>query len=137
MSEVAVGAAGGLLMGLVFVTGSVFILFYLTKHPSPLIEDILLRTSLPNLFLSLSALALAVWGLIGLILGAAFSGALRVTPGGGLGSPNMTFTVTIIFLGGVALVALILLRCRPYLVITAIVGAFIAIFGWLVPHLAF
>ena len=136
MSEVAVGAASGLLMGLVFVTGSVFILFYLAKRRPPLIEDILLRTSLINLFLSVSAISLALWGLIGLILGVAFSGALRLAPGVGLGSPNMTYTITIIVLGVVPVPVVVLLRVRPYRAALAMVGGFIAIFGWLLPYLA-
>jgi hypothetical protein len=76
------------------------------------------------------------WTLLGLVLGAGYPRAAAVTPGAGLGSPNVRFTLLV---AGVIIVALALagfVRRRVTWPMWWTAGVALAAFGWLLPLLA-
>jgi hypothetical protein len=76
------------------------------------------------------------WTLIGLVFGLILSGFEDRVPQGGLGSPNLAFTLLVVLWSAVAFapVAVLLRAARRYVAAAALV--FLGVFGWLMPYLA-
>jgi hypothetical protein len=77
-----------------------------------------------------------LWTLIGLVFGLILSGFEERVPRGGLGSPNLAFTLVVVVWSVVAFapIAVLLRPARRYVAASAL--AFVAVFGWLMPYLA-
>jgi hypothetical protein len=76
------------------------------------------------------------WTLVGLLLGALYTGALDERPGGGLGSPNWPFTLGVLLAGfGFLTVVLYAWRRLPWQILL-LTAAFVGAFGWAMPYLA-
>jgi hypothetical protein len=77
-----------------------------------------------------------LWTALGIIFGLALLGFEDLAPEGGLGSPNLTFTLFVVFWSVVAFapVAMLLKPARRHVFAAAL--AFAGVFGWLMPHLA-
>jgi hypothetical protein len=73
---------------------------------------------------------------LGMVFGLALLGFEDRAPEGGLGSPNLAFTLFAVFWSVVAFapVAIPLKSARRYVFVAAV--AFAGVFGWLMPHLA-
>jgi hypothetical protein len=72
---------------------------------------------------------------IGMILGLMLGGLEERRPNGGLGSPNLVFTLIVVALTAVVIIPLLILPAvRRYVVISG--GIFAALFGWAMPWLA-
>lgn len=136
MNEVVAGAASGFLMGLVFITVGIFMLLFLAKTPPPLLKYALEQTPMVSLAVPLAALAFAFWGVVGLVMGAMYGVALRVAPGGGMGSPNMAFTLAIVVVGLAAFLPFLIVGRRVVYHLLAMSGGFLAVFGWFLPYFA-
>ena len=79
--------------------------------------------------------AMLVLTAIGLLLGVALAGIDDRRPEGGLGSPNMAYTLLVIALAAVVVIpTLALPRIRRYAIICGI--AAVLTFGWAMPWLA-
>jgi hypothetical protein len=61
---------------------------------------------------------------------------VQEAPGGGLGSPNLLYTVLIISFGGLTLTAIVAAFRRLPWQVAAMGISFIALFGWVLPRLA-
>ena len=136
MSDVVAGAASGFLMASVFVCAGVLMLFPLVKDPTPRLQALFKRLPPGGLVLPIVVLAYPVWGIIGAVMGLLYRVSSQLTPGPGLGSPNLVFTVAVL-LGGVMLAVPFAALLRRVLAgVLAIAGSFIGVFGWFLPHFA-
>lgn len=79
--------------------------------------------------------ALLVFTMLGLVLGMALGGIEDRRPAGGLGSPNVVYTLLVVALAAVLVIpTLILPAIRTYALAAAAV--FVLLFGWALPWLA-
>lgn len=136
MSEVLAGLVCGYALALV---------------STPLVAVALLRLRSRTRFLSIAVpaqapvLALTVvllwfafllWTALGMVFGLVLLGFEDRVPRDGLGSPNLAFTLFVIFWSVVAFapVAMLLKPARRHVLAAAL--AFAGVFGWLMPHMA-
>jgi len=77
-----------------------------------------------------------LWTALGMVFGLALLGFEDRAPEGGVGSPNLAFTLFAVFWSVVAFapVAMLMKPARRYVFAAAL--AFAGVFGWLMPHLA-
>jgi hypothetical protein len=79
--------------------------------------------------------AMLLFTAIGMILGLALAGIEDRRPDGGIGSPNMVFTLLVVALTAVIVIPTIAVPAiRRYIVYGALI--FVAAFGWAMPWLA-
>lgn len=71
---------------------------------------------------------------VGMVLGMALAGIEDRRPAGGLGSPNLAYTLLVLALTAVVLIPALVLPLRRYAVGSALV--FVALFAWAMPWLA-
>jgi len=76
-----------------------------------------------------------MWGAIGAVSGIFYNVVEESSPNGGLGSSNFVFTVAVLFISILAVVALFIIRRRILRWALVPIVAFAAIFGWLLPAL--
>lgn len=137
MTEVFSGAMIGLLMGSIFITVAMLTLFFIVKEPPPRIQPLLEKFSPGSIAMSIVAVSYPLWSVVGGVLGFLYGVSLIESPGGGIGSPNLTFTLIVIATGGLLIVpALILFRKRALIGVLTVGIMFTGIFGWLLPHFA-
>lgn len=92
-------------------------------------------TNVVALSVVLHLLGVLVLTAIGLVLGMALAGIEDRRPDGGLGSPNMVYTVLVVALAAVLVIpALALPAVRAYALAAA--ALFVVVFGWVMPWLA-
>ena len=136
MSAILAGTAGGMLMASIFICAASFMLFSLVRKPTPLFERIFDRFPPQKVMLSIVALAYPIWGIIGAIMGILYVVSVEQAPGGGLGSPNLVFTVGVLVVTAM-MAAPIAVLLRPVLIgIIAIAAASAGVFGWMLPYFA-
>jgi hypothetical protein len=79
--------------------------------------------------------AVLLFTALGMVLGLALGGLEDRRPDGGLGSPNLIYTVIVVTLTAVVVIPLLIVPAiRRYAVICAVV--FAVLFGWATPWLA-
>jgi hypothetical protein len=102
---------------------------YLAQAIAPNISPVMLAVPI-------SILGFLTWTMFGMILGLAYGVSLDRLGGGGLGSPNWTFSLAVL-LAGSAFLSLVLYAWRrlPWQALV-LAGAFVALFGWAMPYLA-
>ncbi len=102
---------------------------YLAKAIAPNISAVALAVPI-------SLIAFLLWTAIGMLVGLLYRYTLEEAPGGGLGSPNLLYTLLIISFAGLSLTAVVAaFRRLPWQL--AVVGlSFVALFGWVLPRLA-
>ncbi len=90
----------------------------------------------PLISVPVSSFAFLLWTGLGIVLGMALIASDRATSQGGLGSPNILFTVIVLLTAVIIfLPPLVLLRrARRSLILLAV--TFLVLFGWLTPYLA-
>jgi len=136
MEEVFAGFVSGYIMALIF-TGLAALMIVQARSRIPyLVKAIAPNISVVALAIPISLIAFLVWTAIGMLVGLLYRYTLEEAPGGGLGSPNLLYTVLIISFGGLTLTAVVAaFRRLPWQV--AVMGlSFIALFGWVLPRLA-
>ncbi len=131
------GVACGLLYG-VFFAGAVSIaLPSLVAEHSALFGRLMDKPRARLLATVLLYAGILGWGLVGAVLGGVLLLTEAVAPGGGLFSPNRSYTMSVLLLvavgGGVALV---LTKRRTRLQAGFLSVVFAGVFGWLLPLLA-
>ena len=136
MAILIAGLAAGVFMAQIFVTVGCLTAFFALKNPPPALAIILARFP-PGAFVMTAVIfAYPLWGIIGLVSAFLFIALENGAPGGGLGSPNIVYTVGVT-LAAIALALPISILARqlwPGVACTAV--ACIMIFGWLLPLLA-
>ena len=136
MSYVIVGTISGLLMASVFVGVVPIMMFSFAKNPSSAAQILLSRVSPLVLMMSVIALAYLTWSIFGAAIGLFYWVSITEAPGGGFGSPNLLFTLTILLVGLMVAVPLFILLKRVVVGVAALVATFIGIFGWALPLFA-
>jgi len=133
MSVIIAGSVSGFLMALIFVTSSIVALFSIIRsdsnsnlNPSKLSPRVLVT--------SLIAISYPLWAIMGIFISFIYQICLTHFPGSGLGSPNFTFTVSIVFFVSLLATPLLYLFQRFSFNILVVVFSFISIFGWFLPH---
>lgn len=136
MIDVLAGWVVGYAFALIF-TGLASVMLIDARSRVPFLA----RAIAPNinavmLAVPISIVAFLWWTLVGLAMGALYSAARKGIPGGGLGSPNWPYTLGVL-LAGAAFLALVCYGWRRLRwEVVALVIAFVALFGWGMPHLA-
>jgi hypothetical protein len=102
---------------------------YLAKAIAPNISPVMLAVPV-------SILGFLGWTMVGMILGLLYRGSLDTLEGGGLGSPNWPFTLGVLLAGGGFLVLVLYAWRRLPWQALLLAAAFVALFGWAMPHLA-
>jgi hypothetical protein len=136
MEEVFAGFVTGYGMALIF-TGLVALMLVEARSRIPfLAKAIAPNISAVALTVPISLIAFLLWTAIGMLLGLLYRYTLEEAPGGGLGSPNILYTVLIISFGGLTLTVLVAAFRRLPWQVAAMGLSFIALFGWVLPRLA-
>jgi len=136
MEEVFAGFVSGYIMALIF-TGLAALMIVQARSRIPyLVKSIAPNISVVALAIPISLIAFLVWTAIGILVGLLYRYTLEEAPGGGLGSPNLLYTLLIISFAGLSLTAVVTaFRRLPWQL--AVMGlSFIALFGWVLPRLA-
>jgi hypothetical protein len=136
MEEVFAGFVSGYIMAIIF-SGLAALMIVDARSRIPfLVKAIAPNISAVALAVPISLIAFLLWTAVGMILGLLYRYTLQEAPGGGLGSPNLLYTVLIISFGGLSLAAVVTAFRRLPWQVAAIGLSFIALFGWALPHLA-
>ena len=126
----------GLLMASVFIALGELMLFFIVKNKPPELRFVIDTMSPSTLAMGIVAIAYPTWGGIGAVTGVLYWISQNEVPGGGIGSPNMVFTI--------AIVVVSVLMAAPFFVLfrsvlpwmVALTLVFIGLFGWLLPYFA-
>jgi hypothetical protein len=136
MEEVFAGFVTGYIMALIF-TGLVALMLVQARSRFPyLAQAIAANISAVALTVPISLIAFLLWTAIGMLLGLLYRYTLEEAPGGGLGSPNILYTLLIISFAGLTLTGAVAAFRRLPWQVAAIGLSFIALFGWVLPRLA-
>ncbi len=136
MDALIAGLASGALMASIFVTAGSFMAFAVVRDPSPALAVLLARFPPGGVVLGVVAISYPVWGGVGLILGALYLALRNGLPGGGLGSPNLAYSLGVSVAAVMPLAPVLLLLKRVWPGVVSITAFAIGIFGWLLPFLA-
>ena len=136
MGELRGGAAGGFLMASVFVSGGMLMLFSIVKNPTPAFQSIFQSFAPAKIAMSVVVLAYPTWGTIGAVAGLLYKISVEQIPGGGIGSPNMVFTLGIIVVAVLMAAPFMILLRQVLAGVLTMTVMFIGIFGWFLPYFA-
>jgi len=136
MEEVFAGFVTGYIMALIFTGLAALMLVEARSRLPYLAKAIAANISAVALTVPISLIAFLLWTAIGMFLGLLYRYTLEEAPGGGLGSPNLLYTVLIISFGGLTLTAVVAAFRRLPWQMAAMGLSFIALFGWVLPRLA-
>ena len=136
MSEVLAGFVCGYILALVSAPLIAIAMLRLRSQVPVVARAVPEQVPMAALTVVLFWFTFLLWTLIGLVFGLILSGFEDRVPRGGLGSPNLAFTLLVVFWSAVAFapVALLLRAARRYVAAAALV--FLGVFGWLMPYLA-
>ncbi len=130
------GAVLGMLMASVFITVSMFSLFLVLKNRREQMAPLMEKYPPMTLAMGIVAVSYPTWAVIGGALALLYRISLEQAPGGGIGSPNMVYTLAVLGMA-VMMAAPIAILLRPMLIGVLILAiTFIAIFGWFLPYFA-
>ena len=133
MSEVVAGAASGFLMGMVFVGVGAMMLFALVSDPPRILRYLLDQAHVVNLAVPLAFLSMAIWGVIGLIMGLLYRQSLQEAPGSGIGTQNLVYTLGVVVVAAVMAPPIFILMRRVLKGLLVMLLGFVGIFGWFLP----
>ena len=123
-------------MASVFVSVGALMAFALVKDPPPAMAVMLARFPPGGAVMAVVVLAYPVWGAVGIVMGLLFLAMQNGMPGGGLGSPNLAYSVAVTTAAALLAAPLTLLLRRVWQGVVGIAVSSAAIFGWLLPFLA-
>jgi hypothetical protein len=136
MEEVFAGFVSGYIMALIFSGLLALMVVEMHSRIPYLAKVIAPNLSAAALAVPISLIAFLLWTAVGMLFGLLYRYTLGEAPGGGLGSPNLLYTLLIISFAGLILTAIVgTFRRLPWQV-AAIGLSFIVIFGWVLPFLA-
>ena len=92
----------------------------------------------PVLLITIPAanIAFFLWTALGIVLGMALILVERATSQGGLGSPNLLFTVIVLILAVMIFLPPLVLLPSARRIVLFLAACFVALFGWVTPYLA-
>ncbi len=126
----------GLLMASVFIAVGELMLFFIVKNRPPELQFLLGTMSPSVLAMGIVAVSYPVWGAVGAVNGVLYQISLNEAPGGGIGSPNLVYTLAIVIVS--------LLMAAPFFIlfrsllpwVVGLTVVFIGLFGWFLPYFA-
>lgn len=128
------GAMIGLLMASVFITVGELMLFFLYKNRTPAMEPFFERMPPAKLAMGIVAMAYPTWAGLGALFALLFLISVREAPGGGIGSPNLVFTVAVLVMSLLMAAPIMYLLRRAIMGVVALTVTFIGLFGWFLPY---
>ncbi len=134
MAVVLAGMSSGVIMALVFVSVGAITLFSIAKDPPPGFRPVLERIPSGTIMIAGAIAAYPMGGFVGVIMGLLYYISTEAAPGGGLGSPNMVFTIAVIAVSAMMVAPLLILLRRAFVGLLVLTFAFIGIFGWFMPY---
>ena len=135
MAAFIAGAAAGLVFMLAFVAVAPVMVFSLARHNESRVGAFVRRVNPTTLMLGMVVAAYPVWTLFGGMLGLLYRLGTQVTPGSGLGSGNVAYTLALALVALLVTVPAAVLLRRVALGVVVIAVAFVGIYGWLLPFL--
>ena len=135
MASFIAGAAAGLIYMLVFVAVGPVMVFSLARDSESRAGAFVRRANPTTLMLGLVVAAYPVWTLFGGMLGLFYRLSVQVSPGAGLGSGNLAYTLALALVTLLVAVPAVVLLRRVALGVVVIAVAFVGIYGWLLPFL--
>ena len=136
MSAVIAGTSSGFLMASVFASIGTMALFSVVRDPPPGILPVFARIPPATIAMSVVILAYPVWGVIGVLLGLTYTVSSDLAAGGGMGSPNLMFTASVVVAATMVAVPLGVALKRVRWSVLVMTLAFIGLFGWFLPIFA-
>lgn len=123
-------------MASVFIALGELTLFFIVKKRPPELRFLL--DTIPPSFMAMSIVAIAYpfWGAVGAATAVLYQISLSEAPGGGVGSPNVVFTLAVVIVSVLmAAPFFILLRSvLPWIIAMTLI--FVGLFGWFLPYFA-
>lgn len=130
------GAVLGMLMASVFITVSMISLFLVMKNRREQMMPLMEKYPPMTLAMGVVAVSYPTWAVIGGALALVYRISLEQMPGGGIGSPNLTYTLAILGIA-ILLAAPLAILFRSMLIgVLTVTLLFVAIFGWFLPYFA-
>ena len=121
-------------MASVFITVGELMLFFLYKNRTPAMEDFFERVPPARLAMGIVAVAYPTWAGIGALFALLYLISTREAPGGGLGSPNLVFTLAVVVVSLLMAAPVMYLLRRVIMGVLALTVLFIGLFGWFLPY---
>ena len=129
------GAAAGLIYMLVFVAVAPMMVFSVARDTEHRVGGFVRRVNPTTLMLGLVVAAYPVWTLFGGMLGLLYKLSTQMTPGPGLGSGNLMYTLMLALVTMLIAVPAVVILRRVAFGVVVISVAFVGIYGWLLPFL--
>lgn len=130
------GAVLGMLMASVFITVSMISLFLVLKNRRERMMPVMEKYPPMTLAMGIVAVSYPTWAVVGGTLALLYRVSLEQAPGGGFGSPNLAYTLSIVGIGILLAAPLAILFRRILFGVLAVTLVFVAIFGWFLPYFA-
>ena len=136
MYELIAGMTLGMLMASVFICTVALMLFFIMKSGSPFAGRMIENRSPMVLGLGAVAVAYPAWAAIGGLCGVLYRISMEQAPGGGLGSPNLVYTLAVAVSVLMLAAPLAVLLRRALAGVAVITLAAVGVFGWFLPYYA-
>ena len=130
------GAVLGMLMASVFITVSMISLFLVLKNRREQMMPVMEKYPPMTLAMGIVAVSYPTWAVVGGALALLYRVSVEQAPGGGMGSPNLAYTLAITGIAVLLAAPLAILFRRMLIGVLAITLTFVAIFGWFLPYFA-
>lgn len=124
----------GMLMASVFITLGELMLFILYRDRTPAMEPFFEKIPPARLAMAIVAMAYPTWSGLGALLALLYFISVREAPGGGLGSPNLVFTMAVVVVSLMMAAPIMFLLRRVIMGVVALTITFIGLFGWFLPY---
>ena len=125
-----------MLMASVFITVSMVSLFLVLKNRRERMMPVMEKHPPMTLAMGTVAVSYPTWAVMGGILALLYRVCLEQAPGGGLGSPNLAYTLAILGIALALATPLAIAFRRMIIGVLTITLTFLAIFGWFLPYFA-
>ena len=125
-----------MLVASVFITVTMVSLFLVLKNRRERMMPVMEKYPPMTLAMGTVAVSYPTWAVMGGILALLYQVCLKQAPGGGLGSPNLAYTLAILGIALALAAPLAIVFRRMLIGVLAITLTFLAIFGWFLPYFA-
>jgi hypothetical protein len=123
-------------MASVFIGVGMFLAFVLVRDAPPGVSVYLARFPPGGLIMAIVVLSYPIWGIVGVISALALLGLQNGAPGGGLGTPNLTYSFGVLTLCPLLAAPIAYLLRRIWRGVMGIAITAGLVFGWLLPAFA-
>ena len=125
-----------MLMASIFITVSMVSLFLTMKNRRESAMPVMEKYPPMRLAMGVIAVSYPTWAVFGGVFALLYRVSLEQAPGGGIGSPNMAYTLAVVAIAVMLGVPLGILFRRMLAGVLTITLLFMAIFGWFLPYFA-